>query len=842
MKLRGVEGKKEYEARLTYELGVITRFHLESYFLNVWDLAVRFAKKQGILLGPGRGSAPSSLVLYCLGVTHLDPIQEKLPFERFLNEGRLETGHLPDVDLDFTKAGREKVVKYLIEKYGKDNVVGIGTVGTYEARSSIKSAARALDLPYIVGEKLNKLLPPPLHGFPLSLAESYDKVPELRAMRFNPEFEGTDENQVLSLAEQFEGHVQNVGQHPAGIVISPVPVVNLAPLCTAKKSEFPIAQWTMETVEKLGFIKYDLLVISNLDIIEDTIKLVKDRQGIEIDIYSVPDDDRVWRMLNTGLLSGIFQLEGSPGMKSMATRIGMSSRQHISDILALYRPGPVSAGLLEQYIRVKRGQDTSKYLHPGLQPILEETYSALVYQEQVLRIASELAGFSLIDADIMRDILGKKKKEKMPEQREKFISGLIQNSDFTETKANELFDTIEVYAAYCFNRSHSRAYAQLSYWTAYLKALYPLEFMLSLMTHRRKKLEAFPLYIHECRELGLKVTPPDINESGVSFSPIGNDTLRWGLGAVKGVGKGAKTIIQERAQGPFKSVADFVLRTQGLNRKVYEALIKAGTVDSIVKNRGLALAELDAALKLRDDVPRYQAKLATYEKRLLQAEERLIEIDKLVAANTPKSKVPKPFKEPEKPKAPELTVFDSEPSSQTEDLNWEKELLGTYVSSHPAALAYVETQPIDTAIAEAIDGQGIQLSGVIDEVTVKRSKAGRQFATGTLSDSTGQIRFLCFEDTVKARRALLKTGSLVKLTGKIQRREEAEDPEIIVGDVHILGKKHETRQAMSIKSDRILTPTGVRDFLEETEWHRRPDPFSLTIQMQSGTRVILTRG
>src|SRR5436190_786909 len=565
----------EYFDRLDTEIDIIKRMGFPGYFLVVWDF-IKYAKDNRIPVGPGRGSAAGSLVAYSMGITDIDPLDYDLLFERFLNPERIT---MPDIDIDFCMNRRGEVIEYVRRKYGEDKVAQIITFGTMAAKSVVRDVGRVLGLPYGLVDKVAKTIPGgPDVTLPMAAKESAALA---EAMKNDKEVE-----RIIEIGSKLEGLARHAGMHAAGVVITPEPVTNYVPLYRTNRDEI-VTQFDMRVVEKMGLLKMDFLGLRTLTVIDDTIKSAKAAEGVDIEIDKLPlDDPEVFRLFQEGRTKGVFQFE-SGGMVDVLRRARPTRFEDLAALNALYRPGALDAGMVDEYVRRSNGVSKAKYVVPAMKEILEETYGVIVYQEQVLQIARAVAGFSLGDADFLRKAMGKKDKAIMEQQREKFISGAVSNS-YTRQKAGEIFDYIEPFARYGFNKAHSVAYALVAYQTAWLKLYYPLHFMAALMTSEMDRTDYVVKFINESAQMGIRILPPDINESNYAFTVVGQN-IRFGLGAVKGVGSSAIDSILEarRRIGKFTSLLPFceAVDLRACNKKVIEALIKSGSFDFIGDSR-----------------------------------------------------------------------------------------------------------------------------------------------------------------------------------------------------------------------------------------------------------------
>ncbi len=728
----------EYRQRLEYELEIIKNKGFASYFLVVADF-ISWAKKQKIPVGPGRGSAAGSLVAYAMGITNLDPIRYGLLFERFLN---VERKSLPDIDVDFCMRRREEVIHYVRQRYGGEEYVAqIATFGQMKARAVVRDVGRALGFSYPEVDKIAKLIPETVSTLDKALVEE----PRLR------ELVERDQRiaELIAIARALEGLPRHSSTHAAGVVIADAPLTQYCPLMKGDANEI-VTQFDMKAVERVGLIKFDFLGLKTLTIIDHTLRLIKKHHGVELDLENLPlDDEKTYALLRKGDTDGVFQLESS-GMKDLLIRMQPSEFSDLIAILALYRPGPLESGMVDQFIKAKHGEVEVSYLLPELEPILKETYGVIVYQEQVMKIAQALAGYSLGEADILRRAMGKKKPEVMAAQRERFVSGAVKRG-IPQDKAEQIFDLMAKFARYGFNKSHSTAYALVAYQTAYLKAHYPLCFMTALLSYEMEKVDQVVKYVHVCRHMGIDILPPDVNESDIAFTITG-DKIRFGLAAVKNVGEGAiEEILKARREGgPFKSLEDFCLRVdlKKVNRRVIEALIKSGAMDSLGATRASLIQVLDEMLdwvqSRRRDRERGQASIFD-----------------VVVQNTPASS---PVQIPDLPEW-----------STTLKLAFEKEALGFYISGHPLEpykkwLAYLT--PYTIANLERLsDRTKVALGAAVAGLKVINTRKGERMAFVKLEDGEDTIEMIVFPDLYKKVVELLETKGLIFVVGTFERDE-----------------------------------------------------------------------
>jgi DNA polymerase III subunit alpha len=730
-------GDAALRERLDYELDVITTMGFASYFLIVWDF-VKYARDHGIPVGPGRGSAVGSLVAYCLKITDLDPLKFNLFFERFLNPDRIS---MPDIDTDFCVDRRDEVIEYVTGKYGKDRVAQIVTFGTMAARAAVRDAGRALGVPLPDVDKVAKMIPSGPTG--LSIEKALEQIPDLKmTYASNPQI-----RKLLDTAKDIEGLARNAGTHAAGVVISAGPLIDYTPLVRFNDGGVN-TQFDMVWVEKIGLLKMDFLGLRNLTVMNSAAAEIRRTVDPDFDLAKIPADDRkTYEMLGRGETMGVFQVE-SEGMTRVCVDLRPSRFEDIIALVALYRPGPME--WIPQFISNKHGRTKPQYLHEKLEPILAETYGVACYQEQVMQIARDVAGFTMGEADELRKVMGKKQKEQVPIYRKKFVEGAAATSGISKQLAEKIFAFIEPFAGYGFNKSHAAAYGWITYQTAYLKAKHPLQYLTALMTSVKDKTDKLVEYISEARKNGITVLPPDINESLVDFAVVG-DRIRFGLAAIKGVGEGAvQSIIETRQRdGSFGDLFDLAKRVDSkqVNRRVFEALIKCGALDGLPGNRAQKLAALDAALDL--------AAHATREKELGQyslfgdAHEHA------------------PALAPTLPAVPE-------PSSR-ETLVWEKETLGIFVSGHPLAdaqetLIRSGATPIKD-LRDVDDDTFVTIAGTVTSVRRTLTKSGSQMLIAQLEDMTGASDVVVFSKLYPVVQGLFSEDQILIVKGRIRLRE-----------------------------------------------------------------------
>lgn len=755
----------ETRERLDFELNIINQMGFPAYFLIVADF-IRYARENDIPVGPGRGSAAGSLVAFVLGITDIDPIEHNLLFERFLNPERVS---MPDIDIDFCIDRREKVIEYVRQKYGGDRVCQIITYGTLAARASLKAVARVMEIPFAESDKLAKMIP---FGPAIKLKDALEEGMELKKLY------DTDAKvkQVVDLALALEGTAVSVGMHAAGVVISKDSLDQIVPVQYTKdghESGQIVSQYPMGDLEKLGLLKMDFLGLRNLTIIDNTVQLVRQTTGDDVNMRQLPlDDAEVYSILTSGETDGIFQLE-SGGMKALVKDLKPSVFEDIGALVALYRPGPLNSGMVKQFVDRKHGRAQVEYKHPALEPLLKDTYGTIVYQEQIMQIAQALAGYSLGQADLLRRAMGKKKAEIMEKEREGFLAGCVKNT-VDPTLANELFDTMSEFAAYCFNRSHSAAYAMVAYQTAYLKAHYPVEYLSALLSSVRNDLEKIQYYILTARKMGLKVLPPDVTKSGLEFTPDGKEGIRFGLASIKNVGVGAvECILKAREEKPFASLEDFCERIDPkvLNRKTLESLINSGAFSKWEVSRKQLFSNLDA---LTGFSAKCQERKVTGQVNLFAAlgggdDGQASSFGGLILTGDPGE-------------------YSDEEIQQAE-----KELLGFYVSSHPLD-CLMETLPMMTShtiseLKNMPDGVDVVVGGLVSSLQKKITKTNRPIWIGKIEDFTGETEFVMFSDAIQKLQSgemenLVAEGSKVLINGRLQfRGDNGETFSLILNEV-----------------------------------------------------------
>lgn len=748
----------KYEDRLKIEIATIKRMGFPGYFLIVWDF-IDYAKKKGIPVGPGRGSAAGSLAAYCLKITDVDPIQYDLLFERFLNPERIS---MPDIDIDFCIRGRGDVISHVTDFYGKESVCQIITFGTLASRAAIKDVGRALNMPYGDVEKIAKLIPPPIRGRNVSISQALETVPELKAA-----VKDAKVKELVDLALRIEGCSRHTSVHAAGVVISPKPLHELVPVAVSGKDELT-SQYPMGDLEKVGMLKMDFLGLTTLTVIADCLASMKERLGVTIDWAKIPtNDEKTMELFGQGRTEAIFQFESS-GMADMCRRLRPKELEDLSALNALYRPGPLDGGMIDDFIDRHRGIKPVEYLLPEMEEILGNTFGVLVYQEQIMQLAQKLAGYSLGQADLMRRAMGKKKIEEMAVHEETFVNGAVANKIPKKT-AKEIFDLMAKFADYGFNRSHSMAYAVLAFQTAYLKAHYPAYFYASVLSHEAQDSAKVYKYSTELRSMGLSLLPPDVNESGEGFTPV-DDTVRYGLTAIKGLGTSSvQAIVGARETGKFTSIFDFCNRIESgaINRRALESLIAAGAFDSI-KPTDIDVATYRARMHASIDAALQQGQRA--------AEDRLRGQSGLFGAVESADSV-------------EQTLNEAEPWSQSELASREKAAVGFYLSTHPLdnykeLLDGMNLRQI-ADIGEAQSGDLVRLAGMISGLQIRTSKKGNRFAMFRFEDRSSGMKAVVLGENFNKLSMFLADDQMFIADGKIEA-PEGQEPTLMINELRSL--------------------------------------------------------
>ena len=773
---------KKYYDRLEYELSVIKKMGFPGYFLIVADF-IQWSKGHGVPVGPGRGSGAGSIVAWSLHITDLDPIKLDLLFERFLNPERI---NMPDFDVDFCQENRGKTIEYVQNKYGFDHVAQIITYGKLQSKAVIRDVARVLQMPYSQADRISKMIPPGVQGKNPTLQEALDQVPELEEMRRDD----PQVNKLFDIAMKLEGLYRHSGVHAAGVVIGDRPLEQLVPLYKDPRADMPVTQYDMKFVEETGLIKFDFLGLKTLTVIKRAVDWVKKTTGIELDMDNVPLDDKAtYEMLQRGDTTAVFQFESS-GMKDVHKQIKPDRFEDLIAIVSLYRPGPMDN--IPTYIKRKHGEEEITYLHPALAPILDETYGIMVYQEQVMKIAQVLGGYTLGGADKLRKVMGKKMRDEIPKQRKMFTEGAVKNG-IDENIATKIFDQMEKFASYGFNKSHAAAYSLVSYQTAYLKAHYPVQFMCAVMSLDITNVDKLLFYKEEGKKMGYKVLPPDINKSDADFS-VEDGNIRYGLAAIKSVGAANMEAIEKerKARGPFKDISDFIHRIDAkqINRRQLEQLIKAGAFDCIDKNRGKLFANIDTIISHIASA----TELKTSSQSSLFGTEELQSTVKLA----------------EKPDWPEL-----------ERLQLEAEAIGFYLSAHPLdsyaqgmeRLGVKKCSEVFQGIRVG-DNIRAKLAGCVNSFQKRISKNGNKYAFLEISDGSSNFEGLLFSEGLARYEEVIKSGQPLLVSVTIDKQEEDGRPKVMINHVDTLDKAiAEVANGLEISLNDISAVTPLRQIL-----------------------------
>ena len=814
--------------RLSYELKVIGDMGFSSYFLIVWDL-IRHAKEAGIRVGPGRGSAAGCAVAYCLRITDLDPIKYDLLFERFLNPSRVT---MPDIDMDFDSRYRDEMIRYAAEKYGRDHVAQIVTFSTIKARAAVRDAARVLGYSYGLGDKVAKAMPPLVMGRDTPLKYCFEEHPkyvdgykaaaELRAMYESD----TDIKRVVDVAKGLEGMRRQDGIHAAAVVITKEPLTTYLPIQRKPESgqdpaEAPVVtQYEMHGVEDLGLLKMDFLGLRNLDVITDTVAMIRAGADPTFDIDALPlDDPTTYDLLSRGDTIGVFQLESSP-MRALLRAMAPSSFEDVSAVLALYRPGPMSVNMHYDYADRKNGRKEVEYFHADAEEVLGDTYGLMIYQESVMRVAQKFAGYSLADADNLRKACGKKIRELMAKEREGFEAG-CERTGYGRALGKQLFDVIEKFADYAFNKSHTFGYGLITYQTAYLKAHYPVEYLACLLTSVKSSLEKAAIYLADARTMGIRVIPPDVNLSQMDFAPSHEDdrSIAFGLSAVRNVGQGlVELLINEREEhGPFTSFYDFVERVPEsvLNKRTIESLIKAGGFDRLGHPRKGLLAVFEQII----------------DTTVVRRRERDQGVMSLFGdwGDGAGDSGGTGFDE-------RIAIPDIE-FDKTQRLRFEKEMLGLYISDHPLMGVDVALRRrVDcgiTEVAEREDGSMVTLGGVVTGLTRKFTKKGDQMAVFVLEDLQDSIEVMVFPRVMMEQGHKLADDVVVTIKGRLDRREDT--PKLMASDITVVEGLDENAQPLRLK----LSPHSLNEFrIAQLKKLLREHPGDSRVLLHLGAKVL----
>src|ERR1700722_16183612 len=774
-----------YESRLTSEIEMIKKMRFAGYFLIVWDF-IHYARAQGVPVGPGRGSAAGSLVSYSLRITDVDPMQYELLFERFLNPERIS---MPDIDIDFCMRRRGEVIEYVRKKYGAESVAQIITFGTMAAKAVLKDAGRALDMPYGDVDRLAKMIPNTLN---ISLEDALKQSPQLEAARKEGQVK-----ELIEVALRLEGLARHASTHAAGVVISPRPLTEIVPLYKSNKDEIT-TQYDMNALGRIGLLKMDFLGLTTLTILDDSVRMIKQNRGTDLDLTTLPlDDAPTYALFARGDTTGIFQFE-SHGMRDILKRYQPTQIEDLTALNALYRPGPIQGGMIDEFIARKQGKKKVTYDLPELEEILSETWGVIVFQEQVMKIANRLAGYSLGDADILRSAMGKKKADVMAAQREKFLAGCAVGK-VPAKKATKIFDLMEEFGLYGFPKAHACAYALLAYQTAYLKVHYPVEFMASMLSSEAGNTEKVVKYINEARGMGIRVLPPDVHESGLYFTPVGDD-IRFGLAAIKNVGENTAIAISAiRAEhGDFHGFFGFceAIESKFINKRVLESLTKAGALDCLGGSRGRIYAAIDQGINRGQK--KSQAK-AVGQGGLF-----------LVSPGASSTSGDSHWQQTELPPA--------EDWSEEQQLAGEYSVLGFYISGHPLdkyAGRLKDLNAIELSTMESRrNGEDIVVAGIIVQMRPMRSRRGARWGIFTLQDRTGVIEALAFPEAFGKLELVLKTNTPLLVKGRVAIEDVG--TRLIVADARLLDSVADKIPThLRVRVDLSTVDSGALDRLEK---------------------------
>jgi DNA polymerase-3 subunit alpha len=799
----------EYEQRLASEIAMIQKMRFAGYFLIVWDF-IHYARAQGVPVGPGRGSAAGSLVSYSLRITDVDPLENELLFERFLNPERIS---LPDIDIDFCMRRRGEVIEYVRQKYGEKNVAQIITFGTMAAKAVLKDAGRALDMPYGEVDKIAKMVPLTLN---IELEDALKQSPQLEALRKSDE----RVKELVAVALRLEGLARHASTHAAGVVISPRPLTEIVPLYKSNKDEIT-TQYDMNALGRIGLLKMDFLGLTTLTVLDDAVRMIKQNRGEDLDLSALPlDDAPTYSVFARADTTGIFQFE-SHGMRDILRRYQPTRIEDLTALNALYRPGPIQGGMIDEFIARKHGKKKVTYDLPEMEEILSETWGVIVFQEQVMKIANRLAGFSLGDADILRSAMGKKKADVMAAQRDKFMAGCIANK-IPQKKAEKIFDLMEEFALYGFPKAHSCAYALLAYQTAFLKTHYPVEFMAAMLGSETGNTEKVVKYINEARGMGITVLPPDVNSSDVDFKPIGGQ-IRFGLRAIKNVGENTvKGILQAReALGHFSTMFEFCesIDTRLLNKRVLESLVRSGAMDGLGAHRAQMIAAIDRTIERSQKLQRARE----------SGQHGLFGGAKAEATPLPPEVLP-----------------DVEEWPEHELLAAEYSTLGFYISGHPLdkyAGRLKELSAIELCAVEGRrNGEDIVVAGIIIQARPMRSRRGARWSILMLQDRTGVIEALAFPEAFQKLESILKAATPLLVKGRVAIEDAG--TRLIISDAKVLDQIVERPPSLlRVRVDLNALDTGALDRLQEL-FSSRPGRCRVAFELvnQDGTEATLEAG
>ncbi|MFI3241517.1 MAG: DNA polymerase III subunit alpha [Alphaproteobacteria bacterium] len=807
------EIKEEYFKRLDYELGVINKMGFAGYFLIVADF-ITWSKQNGIPVGPGRGSGAGSIVAWSLKITDLDPIQWGLLFERFLNPERIS---MPDFDVDFCQDRRGETIAYVQNKYGFDKVAQIITYGKLQSKAVIRDVARVLQMPYSQADRISKMIPAGAQGRNPTLPEALEQVPELEEMRVSD----PQVNKLFDIAIKLEGLYRHSGVHAAGVVIGDRVLEKLVPLYKDPRADMPVTQYDMKFIEETGLIKFDFLGLKTLTVIKRAVDWIKKNHNVDIDLETLPlDDKEAYELLTRGDTAGVFQFE-SAGMKDVHQQIKPDRFEDLIAIVSLYRPGPMDN--IPSYIKRKHGEEEVVYLHPALEPILKETYGIMIYQEQVMKIAQVLGGYTLGGADKLRKVMGKKMIDEIPKQRKMFIEGALEN-EITEEVAGAIFDQMEKFASYGFNKSHAAAYSLISYQTAYLKAHYPTEFMCATMDLDKGNTDKLAFFKDECVKMGIDVLQPDVNVSGSDFTVV-DGKIAYALSAIKGAGDGgASSIENERKQnGNYKSISDFIKRSdyKSINRKLIENFIKAGAFDCLDNSRGKLFANLDTIIQ--------NIAAATEEKNSAQMS--------MFGAETISQ---------------EVKLADKPDFANLEKLKLEAEAVGFYLSAHPLdnykkameKLGVKKFSDIAQSI-QAGDKIKANLAGCLNSLQIRTSQKGNKYGFLSLSDENTSFEGIVFSDTLDKCQSAINSGYPLFAQATVEKADEASSPRILFNNIKTIdGAISERANSLIIGVTNIEAVKKIKEIYNENRKSRNKiyikvdnKDFDLRIELKEGLEI-----
>jgi DNA polymerase-3 subunit alpha len=803
----------EYERRLTYEIEMIKKMKYPGYFLIVWDF-IRYAREQGVPVGPGRGSAAGSFVAYCLRITDVDPIEYDLIFERFLNPERVS---LPDIDIDFCERRRSEVIEYVTRKYGRENVAQIITFGTMKARAVVRDVARVMDIPYADADRVAKAVPPALD---MTLAKALEESPPLKDLQQkDPRV-----RELLEVAQRLEGMTRHASVHAAGVVIAPRPLTEFVPLYKSQKDEI-VTQWAMKEVERVGLLKMDFLGLSTLTLICDALSEIKRTEGIDLDIDAIPlDDQKTYKLFGDGQTYGVFQFESS-GMRELLRKAKPERLDDLIALNALYRPGPLKSGMVDDFISRKQGKTEVKYELPQLAPILGDTYGVIAYQEQVMRIAAVLAGFSMGQSDVLRKAMGKKDPKVMAKQREAFMEGARRNN-VNEKKATKIFDLMEYFAGYGFNKSHSTTYAWVAYQTGFLKANYPWHFMAALLTIEAANTDKLAMYLGECRELGIPILQPDINCSELAFT-VAKEGVRFGLCAVKNVGEGAilSMLAVRKELGRIDSLhtlcehADLRL----VNKRVLESLIKAGALDSLASEQHRSVRDRRACL------------FAAVDKAIEHGGRHQRDRDK------GQSQLFGGFDDDGAPETVRLP--DAPPWTEAQQLAFEKEALGLYMSGHPLERFSEELKAFGAKRLAELGGSEADtwVGGIVSGLRALKTKKGDRMCVFMLDDIAGSLEVVVFPETFNKHGSLVEPDAMLLVRGKFEKDDES--ARVVATELLPIAalKERTTREVVIHVSGRAAARTTFEALAELLTRHRGDRRVFLELDVKSQEKPLRVR-